>query len=57
MFSSDAGKLLKWVIFVLIGMWVVWYFTGGPQRNSTKEGILIKPPTPLDSGQIYGPKL
>jgi hypothetical protein len=57
MFNSDAGKLLKWAILVLITMWIVWYITGGPERTETAKGILIKPPTPLDSGQIYGPKI
>ena len=51
-----AGNDLKWLIFILIGLWLVWFFTGGPQRYESQQGPFIKPPAPLDTGAIYGPK-
>ena len=45
---------LKWILFILIGLWLVWFLTGGPSREEAKQGIFIKPPAPLDSGETYG---
>ncbi|MFZ2205692.1 MAG: hypothetical protein WAV23_03820 [Minisyncoccia bacterium] len=51
-----AWDHLKWLIFVLIGLWFVWFFTGGPQRYSSNQGPFLRPPAPIDTGEIYGPK-
>ena len=42
------------VIFIIIGLGIVWFFTGGPERTRVNSGAFIKPPAPLDSGEIYG---
>jgi len=45
--------LLRWIIFVLVILWVVWFLTGGP--NSGKTGApFLRPPAPLGTGEIYG---
>lgn len=41
---EDAKKDLFWVIFFLIIIAVVWYFTGGPARPSTKSGLFLFKP-------------
>jgi hypothetical protein len=52
----DAIKELKWLIIILVLLWVVWFMTGGPQRIESMKGFFIKPPSPIDTGQVYGPK-
>jgi hypothetical protein len=47
---------LKWLVLILIGMWFVWFFTGGPARFDTSEGPFLKPSAPLDTGDSYGPR-
>lgn len=36
-------QFLRWLIFIFIGLWIVWAFTGGPGRNISQEGVYIKP--------------
>lgn len=43
-----------WFIWGLVGLGFLWYFTGGPERESSKQGQFIKPLAPVDTGQIYG---
>jgi len=50
----DAIKDLKWLGFILVAIWVLWYLSGGPARYEAKNGILLKPPAPLSTGEIYG---
>lgn len=50
----DALKELKWFILVLVAMWVVWFFTGGPTRFASKAGPFLRPPAPISTGEIYG---
>ncbi len=45
---------LKWLIFVIIIIWFVWFFTGGSGRERAKSGVFLKPPAPLDTGETYG---
>ena len=51
--SGPLGEL-KWFFLVLIVLWIVWYYTGGPERFRESTPF-IKPLPPLDSGQTYGP--
>jgi hypothetical protein len=44
---------LIFVILIIITLGVVWLFTGGPER-ARNQGVFIKPPAPLDSGETYG---
>ena len=53
-------EMLVWLIGILIGLWVLWYFTGGPERTRQNQGLFINPvvPTTLDGntgGEAYGP--
>lgn len=38
-----ALDFLKWVIIVFVGLWIVWFFTGGPERGTSQGGIFIEP--------------
>lgn len=29
--------LLKWPLLVIVGLWLLWYFTGGPARVERRE--------------------
>ncbi len=50
----DAIKDLKWLAFVIVGIWIVWVLTGGPSRYEATHGIFLKPPAPLSTGETYG---
>ena len=41
---EDAKKDLYWVIFFLIILAIVWYYTGGPQRSSSISGLFLFKP-------------
>ncbi|HVU06476.1 MAG TPA: hypothetical protein VHE10_01670 [Candidatus Paceibacterota bacterium] len=43
-----------WFIWALVGLGIIWFFTGGAYNESAHEGAYIKPLAPLDSGQTYG---
>jgi len=50
------GDLLG-IIGVIILIWFIWLFTGGPARYEKENpGPYIKAPAPLDTGETYGPK-
>lgn len=49
-----AKEDLILVIFIIIGLGVVWLFTGGPERERANPGAFLKPPAPLGSGETYG---
>jgi len=50
----DAVNDLKWLIFIIIALWIVWFFTGGPKSEYASGGLFLKPPAPLDTGETYG---
>jgi hypothetical protein len=41
-------------ILLLLG--VLWWYNGGMERGGIR-GLFIKPPPPIDSGEVYGPEL
>ncbi len=45
--------LLRWIIFVIITLWIVWFLTGGQYSGKTGEPFL-RPPAPLDTRETYG---
>ena len=47
------GDLLL-LIFIIGAFGVMWAFTGGPERARENQGVFLKPPSPLDSGEVYG---
>ena len=47
-------KEFGWLIWGLVGIALVWFFTGGTERPEAHEGQYIKPLAPLDTGEIYG---
>ncbi len=46
--------IVKFTIFLVVILWIGWFLIGGPQNQRTGLPFL-KPPSPLDSGEIYGP--
>jgi hypothetical protein len=40
----DAKKDLYWVLFFLIILAIVWYYTGGPERPTSKSGLFLFQP-------------
>ncbi|MEA2112946.1 MAG: hypothetical protein U9P50_03175 [Patescibacteria group bacterium] len=48
----DEG--IKGILWVFVGIGLIWLFLGGPGRMTSREGLFIKPPSPLDSGETYG---
>lgn len=49
-----AKEDLILVIIIIIGLGIVWFFTGGPERARLNPGAFIKPPAPLGSGETFG---
>lgn len=52
----EAIKDLKWLILILVVLWALWFFAGGPNKPESKAGPFLKPPAPIDNGQVYGPQ-
>ncbi|MCX6753162.1 MAG: hypothetical protein NTW62_02350 [Candidatus Nomurabacteria bacterium] len=44
---------LKQLLLLIVGLWFLWYFMIGPNKDSTKP--FINPPAPLSTGDKYGP--
>ncbi len=42
------------VIFVIAVLFVLWYYTGGPERAQNAQPFM-KAPAPVDTGETYGP--
>lgn len=48
---------LKWLGLGLVAFWILWYYTGGPERAQyTGDDPFIRALEPLDTGQTYGPQ-
>jgi len=53
-----AKDFFKWLIIIFVGLWIVWFFTGGPDRYTSKGGTFIEPITPFDTQwKTYGKKI
>ena len=55
--ALEPLKDLKWLLVLLVVLWVVWYLGGGPENFAATHGPFLKPPAPLNTGEIYGPEL
>ena len=53
--NSESGSYapLIWLFVIVAVMWVIWYYTGGPQRANTQTGPFQEAPAPLGNGQGY----
>lgn len=49
-FHSQFG----WLLWGLVLLGFIWFFTGGTQSETAHEGAYIKPLAPIDSGRAYG---
>ncbi|MBI1999178.1 MAG: hypothetical protein HYS74_00795 [Parcubacteria group bacterium] len=47
-------KFLSGFLFVLLVLWVAWFMTGGPTRESAWSGPFLSPPSPVGPGGTYG---
>lgn len=47
-------RILGAFIGIIILLWLVWYFMGGPTKYQEGQGPYLKPPAPLDTGETYG---
>ncbi len=54
-FQKDRGDVLVWFIVIVAGLWVLWYFTGGPDRAQTQTGAFLDPTAIGGTGKTYGP--
>jgi hypothetical protein len=50
---KGLGKEFGWLWLALLGLGIVWYFSGGAQDPDAHRAY-IKPPAPLDTGETYG---
>lgn len=50
----EPKNALLFVVFMLILLWFVWLFTGGPKSERAQGGPFLKPLAPLDTGETYG---
>ncbi len=52
---GSAETDLLWVVGLLVLLFILWIATGGPRHWEATSGPFIKPPAPLDTGEVYGP--
>jgi len=53
----DGMKELKWFGGLLAVFFLLWFISGGPERyTEDKNKPFLKPPVPLDTGEVYGPE-
>ncbi len=44
----------RWFILAIVGLWVIWLMTGGPERYENKSNQFIDAPkAPGEAGRIY----
>jgi len=48
----DEGA--KGILWIFVGVGLIWLFLGGPGRMADSLGVFIKPPNPIDTGETYG---
>lgn len=41
-------------LVIMVALFGLWFYTGGPERHSARSGPFIKPPAPLGTGETYG---
>ena len=52
-FMDTIYETLKWVLIIFAGLWILWFFTGGPERYENKYNPFVTPASPLDTNEIY----
>lgn len=44
---------LKWLILIMVILWIVWLISGGYNRIENKDKPFLEPPAPIESGRPY----
>ncbi len=44
---------LFWLLVAFVVLFVLWYYTGGPERASSYQGLYLDAPAPIGTGQPY----
>jgi hypothetical protein len=44
---------LKWFLIAFFALFILWMFTGGPERIENKRTPFLEQPTPIEGGQPY----
>lgn len=52
--SEEVWKEIGFFAVVFAAIFILWFFTGGPQRATSDKGVFIQPIAPGTSGQTYG---
>jgi hypothetical protein len=52
--GGGIGKVIFTVILFIVALFIIWYYTGGPERANTANPFM-KPLPPIDTGETYGP--
>ena len=54
--STEGGwSELKWFLLVVVGVWILWFYTGGPERAQiTGDDPFMRALDPIDTGETYG---
>jgi|GEM_PF-3466902 len=54
--NKERGSLspLGWLLLIIVGLWILWYYSGGPQNPNVNRGPFVEPNAPLGNGQGYG---
>jgi hypothetical protein len=52
--DGSTGNDMMWFLGIVLIVWVIWFVTGGPGRYD-KTKPFLKPPSPIDTGETYGP--
>ena len=53
--QGSAETDLLWFVGLLVLLFILWIATGGPQDWEATAGPFIEPPSPLGTGEVYGP--
>ena len=55
--GGGSWKPLIEIGLVIVGLWILWYFTGGPQRAAQQGDLpFMNAPQPINNGQLYDTK-
>ena len=53
--NRERGSVspLMWLLVIIVGLWILWYYSGGADQTNTQTGPFLQPPAPVGTGQGY----